>query len=495
MARLVKAWPCLMSALLINLAYPPFNLGLLVLAGLVPWLLSLRESTLKEGFRSGWTFGFLLMLGQLSFLFMFVNRWIDNPILAFVPFAFGCAFVALFYGLLGSLVSLCWKHKMPWAIPLVWAGVEVMRSYVPGFAFPYGLLASPLWPYPWLIQSAYYGSIFMIGAWAALVNMLICHLVAGGSNWRHLRGYVAGIVLILLFGWMRYSEPMPIGRAMVTVGQPGTDLAFGTQEANDAKLQVAVAEFFAKALMNGSELLVLPEGIAGRGGEFPPKPIFDVPNGVPVIFGGQRGEQPRYQTAFAYDGKWQYADKTRLVIFGEYVPLRQQLPVIAKTFNMPGGDLTPGSELKTMSVGKRLVGPVICFEALFPDIAYRHAQNGAELLTVMSVDDWYIGSPAPDQLKAASIWRAVETGLPLVRSASKGYSFAVDQRGNVRAELAIGATQSFRVELPVGPANPFPLFPVFPMAALSSIALLPFGIWFAGRKKGLGGDAAGRKLI
>lgn len=482
MARLAKAWPCLASALLINLAFPPFNLGLLVVAGLVPWLLSLKEVDGKAGFRSGWTFGFLLMLGQLLWIFSFVNRWVGNPALAVIPYLLSCAFVALYFGLVGWQITLCWRNGMPWAIPLVWAGMEVLRSYIPGVAFPYSLIATPLWPYPFLIQTAYFGSIFLVGAWVVLVNVTLVMILGRDSGWRPLRGYMAGVILLMLGSWAKYTESMPTERITVTIGQPGTDLAFGDRAENLRKLQTVIPEFYARAQLNGSDLLVLPEGIAGGNGLFPPEPPFEVQPDPPIVFGGQRGTEPRYQTAFSFDGEWHYADKSRLVIFGEYVPFRRQLPFLASVFKLPGGDLIPSDGVKALKAGERTIGPILCFEALFPDIAYRQAKNGAQLLAVMSVDDWYMGTAAPDQLKAGSVWRAVETGLPLVRSASLGYSLAVDPRGNVVAEIPTKESRSFRVELPIGPPQPFRSFTVFPLAALSSLVLLPFGVWLSGRR-------------
>lgn len=482
MARLVKAWPCLASAVLINLAFPPFNLGLLVLAGLVPWLTSLKDCDGKQGFRSGWTFGFLLMLGQMFWMFTFINRWVQNPILSLIPYILGCAYLALFFGLLGSLGSLSWRHKMPWAIPLLWAGLEIARSYIPVLAFPYSLIATPLWTFPWMIQGAYFGSIYLVSAWVVVVNLFLVMALAKGSSWRQVRGYFAVVALVLLGSFVRFNDELPTKRMAVTVGQPGADLAFGNPDENALKIQREVDLFTVQALLNGSELLVLPEGIAGGSGAFPPDPPFGVNEKVPVIFGGQRGSEPRFQTAFSFDGTWKFADKTRLVVFGEFVPLRNQLPFLTSAFNLPGGDLQAASEVKALDVGGYRVGPLLCFEGLFPDIAYRQAQNGSQLLAVMSVDDWYMGTTAPDQLKAGSVWRAVETGLPLVRAGSLGYSFAVDPRGRLLREVPTGSAQSFRVELPIAPANPFPFFAVFPLAALSSLILLPMGIWVSNRK-------------
>ena len=55
--------------------------------------------------------------------------------------------------------------------------MEVFRSYIPGLAFPYGLIANPLWAFPQMIQTAYYGSIFLVGAWVVLINLLLAKFI------------------------------------------------------------------------------------------------------------------------------------------------------------------------------------------------------------------------------------------------------------------------------------------------------------------------------
>jgi apolipoprotein N-acyltransferase len=208
----------------------------------------------------------------------------------------------------------------------------------------------------------------------------------------------------------------------------------------------------------------------------PPPTSFRIREGVAVVFGGQRGSGPVYQSAFSYDGKWHYADKTRLVIFGEYVPGRNWIPFLS-SFSLPQGDLTPGERLSTLKAGDVVTGPVICFEALFPDVSFRQAMQGAQVLTVLSIDDWYMGTGAPDQLKAACIWRSVETGLPVLRSASLGYTFATDTKGRVLAEAPLGQRFALRVEVPHGTVQTFPAQPVFPIACLGVVGYLLLLPW------------------
>jgi apolipoprotein N-acyltransferase len=185
------------------------------------------------------------------------------------------------------------------------------------------------------------------------------------------------------------------------------------------------------------------------GATIPPQIPFEVRDDLPVIFGGKRGTGPIYQTAFAYDGAWSYADKTRLVIFGEYVPFRN-LPLIG-SFNLAPVDIQPGSEVKALQVGTLRVGPLICFEALFPDLARKQKANGAQILAVMSVDDWYFGTGALEVLKAGTLFRAVETGLPVVRAGGLGYSLIADARGSVLHEARLGERQITAAVLQIPP--------------------------------------------
>jgi apolipoprotein N-acyltransferase len=253
----------------------------------------------------------------------------------------------------------------------------------------------------------------------------------------------------------------------VTLGQPGVDLAFGTREEQEAGLRKNVAEIIRRADESNSQLLVLPEGIAGVP-IMPPRPVFPLPKRIPVIFGGERGVDPIYQSAFAYDGvRWQVVDKTRLVVFGEFVPGRSLLGWVVRSFRLPSADLTPGRNgVQPVRLAGMTIGPIVCFEALFPDVAYRQAVNGSRVLAVIGIDDWFMGSGAPDQLRGATVWRAVETGLPVVRATTTGYTMACDGKGRMINEAPLRRPFSLRVTVPAPVTSPlFHALPVFPLGA------------------------------
>jgi apolipoprotein N-acyltransferase len=202
-----------------------------------------------------------------------------------------------------------------------------------------------------------------------------------------------------------------------------------------------------RAKLQGTDLLVFPEGFSEGDPSRPPYSALGPAPEVPVVMGGKRTEGDKtYQTAFGWDGRqWSHADKTRLVVFGEYVPFRGW-PFLDR-FRLPSGDLTAAQELKTVTVGDNVIGPLLCFEGVFPDLAERHGRLGARMLAQMSIDDWYEGTPAWDQLWLSSVWRSIESGLPLVRVGGRGRSLATDARGNVLAAAPVGAMSALRVEL------------------------------------------------
>lgn len=481
-ARFLRAWPPLVSAILLLAAFPPLNLSLLAFLALAPWLVSLREASGWGAFRSGYLFGFVYQLGQLAWIYPLVDRWTNNAALALAPWLIGSALTATFFALFAALARQCWLMNAPWLIALVWAGVEVIRSYIPLFAFPWGLAATPLWQFTPIIQAAHFGTIYLVSSWVALMSVILAQFLKGDGFIR-LRIPILVWISLLGLSLVRYSEPISGTKKVVTVGQLGVNLAF-RETGYMASIGRAMETLFDAALVQGSALLVLPEGtVTGANGASPSLP-FPYPQGLPFILGGQRrGDGSLYQSAFAYDGKWQYADKTRLVIFGEYVPGRSWIPLLS-SFNLPGGDLTAGEEVKALQIGSIKVGPVLCFEGLFHDISHRQALNGAQLLAVLSIDDWYMGTPAPKQLEAAAVFRAIETGLPLARAASTGYSLAVDQRGNVLAEAPVGKTMPLRVELMIPErADLFPAVNAFPALAAAACVGVPLAAMWSSRRK------------
>jgi apolipoprotein N-acyltransferase len=130
-------------------------------------------------------------------------------------------------------------------------------------------------------------------------------------------------------------------------------------------------------------------------------------------------------------------DKTHLVPFGEYMPLRRFIPFEKITGGI--GDFAAGDGLKTLSVpGLPPFTPLICYEAIFSGNVTPDGQPRPRWLLNLTNDAWFGMSTGPYQHLAMARLRAVEEGLPLVRTANTGVSAVIDGYGRSVASLGLG---------------------------------------------------------
>ena len=122
--------------------------------------------------------------------------------------------------------------------------------------------------------------------------------------------------------------------------------------------------------------------------------------------------------------------KTRLVPFGEYVPLRALFGWITRHSKAAAEDRRRGAGPVVLHAGALAIGPLVSYETLFSDLARREAQLGAELLVYQSSTSSFQGSWAQPQLAAQPAVRAVEAGRPAVHVGLSGDSSAFDARGH-----------------------------------------------------------------
>jgi len=182
-----------------------------------------------------------------------------------------------------------------------------------------------------------------------------------------------------------------------------------------------------------------------------------VVGGVGVAPDPARQSYHYYDSAFVLgaDGRWRSRyDKSHLVPFGEYVPLRRFLgrwlgavaagiaPRDVSAGSAPRAHEVPlppaaGAEGPERAGGAVRAGIPICYELLFPDLVRRFAGDGARLLLAITNDAWYGRTGAPYQFLAMTALRSAETGLWTVRAANTGVSAVIDARGRVRERSAI----------------------------------------------------------
>jgi apolipoprotein N-acyltransferase len=149
-------------------------------------------------------------------------------------------------------------------------------------------------------------------------------------------------------------------------------------------------------------------------------------------------------------------DKSHLVPYGEYLPMRAILEPIGLSRLAPGDvDFDPGPGPRTIDLplaGK--VGFQLCYEIIFSgEVVDR--RNRPDFIFNPSNDAWF-GRWGPPQHLAQARLRALEEGLPVLRSTPTGISAIVDADGRLVASLPWRRAGAIDARLP--PPKPPTLF-------------------------------------
>jgi apolipoprotein N-acyltransferase len=141
--------------------------------------------------------------------------------------------------------------------------------------------------------------------------------------------------------------------------------------------------------------------------------------------------------------------KTRLVPFGEYVPLRPLLGWATGPTKAASEDRGRGDGPEVLRADSLAIGPLISFEALFSDLPRREVGLGADLLVYQSATSTYQGSWAQPQLATMPAVHAVEVGRPAVHVGISGVSSAFDSGGRKLAWFPASERGVDVVEVPL----------------------------------------------
>lgn len=142
-------------------------------------------------------------------------------------------------------------------------------------------------------------------------------------------------------------------------------------------------------------------------------------------------------------------DKFHLVPFGEYVPYRNFLPGVEKIAKGIG-DFNKGDGPKTMKLeNSPPFSPLICYEILFSGnvVGNKSAQQPEWILNVTN-DAWFGTTSGPYQHLDVVRMRAIEQGLPVVRSANTGISAVIDANGKILNFIKLNEEGILDVSLP-----------------------------------------------
>jgi apolipoprotein N-acyltransferase len=475
-----RGWALLLGALA-SLALPPIHAVPVLIAsfsGLV--LLMDRTPRFMSAVGLGWCFAFGYFVAGIY--------WVANALLA-VPAAFGwllpfaiagavgglSALLAAFPALAVGVARVVWPAgpARPLVLAISWTVFEWLRGWVLS-GFPWNLVG-----YSWAFSDAMNQFAAVSGIWGlSLVTVAVAGLPAllldrrgavsdRSSPARSPVGHViGGLVLLAVIwagGWLRLS-----GAADDVV--PGVRLRL--VQANVDPARKGDANYGADVLALHLRLTTETPGYDGvthaiwaeTANPFPLERFPDArtaiagaaPANGALITGVLRTDPAEgrleeiWNSMAAVDRAGNVVgiyDKFHLVPFGEYVPLNRYLPFVSK-FTPGILDFSAGPGPRTLRLpGLPPVGPLICYEVIFPGQVVDRGDRPAWLLNLTN-DGWYGISTGPYQHFASARLRAVEEGLPVIRVANTGISGAVDPYGRVLVQTPLGEPNVVDVALP-----------------------------------------------
>ena len=450
------------------------GLGPLCFAGLVPLFLRIdagaspADSAAAGGLAGAVFFGFALgwvpAVGLGAALI---------PLLAIYVLA-----LASTWALFGA--ALAWLRARDRAAffvagPLIWIVLEYLRA-AGWFGYPWHHLGYALADHPRLIQLAALGGVHAVSLWIVAVNASLVAAYSGGAL---ARVTACALVLAPLTLGAR-STGEPAGVFSIAAIQPGAATSAAADRASfDAQLRDLV-ELSDRAVRSAApDLVVWPE--SAYGAVIPPAgdPFLGslaLHYERPLLVGARRASQGLlYNSAVLArpDGSTRVAgDKVHPVPVFERAPLGPLGRVLAR-LGVWRGRLHPGERAGVVRAGAATLGILICYDSSYPELARDLRRRGAEVLVEIS-NEAPSGGWTARQHARVSRFRAVETGLPLVRVSNTGPSEWIDARGRVRASLGLGEKgwKAASLEAPA-PPPPFVLFGPVPAFAAGLVPLVP----------------------
>ncbi len=470
----------MISGAFLTISFPPVNLSLLSWVALVPLYKSLEHRSRLQILQLGFIAGMVHYLTLVYWIIVVLSQYGGlNPVISAVPYFLLCMYLALYPAAFSLLAAPAVRSDLFMLLTgCYWVSLEYARMwFLTGF--PWCLLGYSQYRQPHLIQIADLTGVYGVSFLIVIVNSLIYRLLFRDptitikkAKKRFLFGEALIIVLLagLTFGYGHYRLRAGQGadhssktvRAAVIQGNIDQSVKW------DPEYQVRTLKTYQRLTRSTSgfapDLIVWPETAV---------PFFfqDNPTLSPevistaiecncdLVFGSpaykrDQGGVKYYNRAYLISaGRMQYYDKTHLVPFGEYVPLKKYLFFINRLVPA-AGDFKSGEQTAPLTHGSRSLGILICFEAIFPDLARSHARLGANMLVNITNDAWFGRTSAPYQHISMAVFRCIENRLPMIRAANTGFSAFIDPHGTLLEQSGLFQEQVLKRAFPISDSLP-----------------------------------------
>ncbi|HEY4905281.1 MAG TPA: apolipoprotein N-acyltransferase [Candidatus Sulfotelmatobacter sp.] len=429
----------------------------------------LQPASPGQAFLLAYVCGILWYMGTCYWIYDTMHQYggIPSPLALLILFLFSL-YLALYHGLFGLLIGLLatrgrehsfqtWRSLA--AAPLLWVGVELLRTRVTGF--PWNLLGIAQVDNAALSRIAQWTGVYGISFEIVVINVAIAaaFLVPQKKRGALLTAALASAA-VLQAGLLIEPPASMADRSALLVQENIPVAADWTRPLFESTLrdlsslsERSIAEVVNDAQSRGKirpDLIVWPESPAPF---FTNDPLFRDAIGeiarqasswvvtgaigtAPAMQSGGQSSQ-MFNSAALIDprGGWKaHYDKIHLVPFGEYLPF-PRLFSFAGGLTKEVGEFTPGQSRTPLDAGDARLGVFICYESIFPDDVRQFANNGAQVFVNISNDGWYGDSGAYAQHLNQTRMRAIENNRWILSATNTGVTAAIDPWGRLAAQI------------------------------------------------------------
>lgn len=455
-----------LSGIMLTVSFPPGGCSFFAWFALVPLLKCIDNETPFQSFKFGAIAGIAHFLTLIYWIVVVLECYGGlNIFLSLGPLLLLSLYLALYPALFSCLTS-CLRTRRFFLtfMAACWVALEYLRSMLLT-GFPWCLLGYSQYENLHIIQIADLFGVFGISFLILLINGLIYCLLFRHNDLKNttLRLEILFIIVpaaigTLIYGHYRLAEDRAEictnSSINVLLVQANIDQSIKWDQAYQRETVDTYRRLTTMAACNFKpDLIVWPETSV---------PFFFQDNlgfsqkiislakelNADLIFGSpaykrMNGKTMLFNRAYllSRDDQWpQYHDKVHLVPFGEYIPLKWLLFFVNRLVPA-AGDFSAGAEIKPLKTGSLSAGVLICFEAIFPDLARTHVKGGANILVNLTNDAWFGMTSAPYQHLCMAVFRAIENRMPVIRAANTGISALIEPTGKIALRSALFQTE------------------------------------------------------
>lgn len=464
------------------LSFPPVGWWWLAWIALIPmiWLIQLDHLPSGRPYRQLYVAGLVYWLATFYFI------PIPHPAL-WLGWIAVSAYMACYTPLFVSLSrAMIHRFRLPAiiAVPIVGTGIEWLRcNFATGMAM--ACLSHTQYRQPMLIQIAdlfgAYSLTFAIlgvstGAFLLLHRFLLTRKPGGDRTPGPLVTCVSvtGCVLllsgVLIYGNYRLNEPIEVrNKSVLRVAliQTSEDVIFGKISDEEQVRQIDNRQqltWDARRTWRDLDLIIWPESgfnpytdmISDANQEVTVDAVANVrtqawadaigfprlfPEPIPLLTGAGTADpanEKYYGSALLIQSDGQVGKryfKNHLVMFGEYVPFADRIPIINQL--SPIQNITAGTEFVNVEQNGVNLALSICFETTIPHFIRRqvntlaNTQTEPDVLVNLTNDGWFYGTSCLDLHLACNVFRAIEMRKPHLVCANTGFSASIDSCGRL----------------------------------------------------------------